>query len=70
MSIISGGLKEEMIRDRIVVGIRDQALSERLQVDPALTLEKAKTMTSDNEKLYTNNRRSCVITLVANLHHQ
>ena len=38
-----GGLKEEMIRDRLVVGIRDQALSEKLQTDPGLTLEKAKT---------------------------
>jgi len=27
-------LKEEMIRDRIVVGIKNQALSERLQLDP------------------------------------
>ena len=40
-----GELKDEMIRDRIVVGIRDQALSERLQLDSTLTLEKAKTLT-------------------------
>ena len=33
-------LKEEMIRDRIVVGIRDTGLSERLQRDEALTLDK------------------------------
>jgi hypothetical protein len=39
-----GELKEEMIRDRIVVGIRDLALSERLQLDADLTLDKAKTM--------------------------
>ena len=31
----------EMIRDRIVVGIRDSQLSEKLQMDPNLTLEKA-----------------------------
>ena len=31
-----------MIRDRLVVGIRDNALSERLQLDAELTLEKAK----------------------------
>ena len=37
-----GDLKEEMIRDRIVVEIRDSALSERLQLDSELTLEKAK----------------------------
>ena len=37
-----GGLRDEMLRDRLVVGIRDVALSERLQMDPDLTLEKAK----------------------------
>ena len=31
-----------MIRDRLVVGIRDRHLSERLQLDSELTLEKAK----------------------------
>ena len=36
--------KEEMIRDRLMVGIRDAALSQRLQMDSELTctLEKAK----------------------------
>ena len=37
-----GDLKEEMIRDRLVVGIRDKALSERLHMESDLTLEKAK----------------------------
>ena len=37
-----GDLKDEMIRDRLVVGIRDAALSQQLQLDPELTLEKAK----------------------------
>ena len=37
-----GEIKDEMIRDRLVVGIRDSLLSEKLQLDPALTLEKAK----------------------------
>ena len=37
-----GDLKDDLIRDRIVVGICDNALSERLQLDPELTLEKAK----------------------------
>ena len=36
-----GDLKEEMVRDRLVVGIRDAALSERLQMDAELTLAKA-----------------------------
>ena len=39
-----GDLKDQLIRDRIVVGIRNQALSEQLQSDPELTLEKAKTL--------------------------
>ena len=37
-----GVLKDEKLRDRIVVGIRDQKLSETLQLDAGLTLEKAK----------------------------
>ena len=37
-----GLFKEEMLRDRLVVGMKDVALSERLQMDPKLTLEKAK----------------------------
>ena len=44
-----GNLKHEMIRDRIVVGIRDTALSERLQLDPELTLEKAMKMVRQRE---------------------
>ena len=36
-------LHEEMIRDRVVVGLRDTKLSESLQLDPDLTLEKAVT---------------------------
>jgi hypothetical protein len=36
-----GALREEMIRDRIVVGIGDGHLAEKLQLDPDLTLEKA-----------------------------
>ena len=37
-------LHNEMIRDRTVVGLRDSNLSERLQTDPELTLNKAITM--------------------------
>lgn len=36
-----GGLREELIRDRIVVGIRDARLSETEKKDAKLTLEKA-----------------------------
>ena len=44
-----GDLKNELIRDRIVVGICDTSLSERLQMDPDLTLEKAKTLVRQRE---------------------
>ena len=37
------GLHDEMIRYRIVVGLRDAKLSENLQLDPDLTLEKVVT---------------------------
>ena len=39
-----GELAQEMIRDRLVVGISDKALSEQLCTHADLTLEKAKTM--------------------------
>lgn len=37
-----GAMKDEMIRDRLVVGIRDTQLSQQLQLDAGLTLETAK----------------------------
>ena len=42
-------LHDELIRDRIVVGLRDHRLSERLQLDPGLTLEKAITEARQRE---------------------
>ncbi|UYV64596.1 hypothetical protein LAZ67_3001264 [Cordylochernes scorpioides] len=36
-----GSLKEEMIRNRIVVGVKNLQLSEKLQLEPNLTLERA-----------------------------
>ena len=45
-------MKEEMIRDRIVVGIRDSSLSERMQIDEDLTLEKAKKMVRQREAVH------------------
>ena len=47
-----GELKGEMIRDRLVVGIRDSALSECLQLDATLTLEKAKTAIRQKEAVH------------------
>ena len=46
-----GALQDEMLRDRIVVGIRDKALSERMQAEASLTLEKAKTMARQKEAI-------------------
>ena len=36
-----GALRDELIRDRIVVGILDRKLSQRFQLDPNLDLAKA-----------------------------
>ena len=35
-------MKDEMIRDRLVVGIQDNVQSQKLQMDPSLTRERAK----------------------------
>ena len=45
-------LRNELIHDRIVVGIRDTSLSECLQMDPELTLEKAKTLIRQREVVW------------------
>ncbi|UYV68297.1 K02A2.6-like [Cordylochernes scorpioides] len=42
-------LHEQLICDRIVVGVRDKALSERMQLDSELTLEKAVKMVRQQE---------------------
>ena len=44
-----GGFKEQLIRDRIVVGICDSSLSAKLQMDSELTLEKAKRLVRQQE---------------------
>ena len=44
-----GTLKEDLIRDRLVIGIRHEALSRRLQMDPELTLGKATRMVRQEE---------------------
>ena len=44
-----GDLHNRMIRDRIVVGLQDVSLSEKLQLDPDLTLEKAVTAARQKE---------------------
>ena len=44
-----GALKDELIRDRIVVGIENRELSERMQLNPNLTLEKATNLARQRE---------------------
>ena len=44
-----GTLKKDLIRDRLVIGIRHEALSRRLQMDPELTLGKATRMVRQEE---------------------
>ena len=44
-----GELCEEMIRDRIVVGLQDASLSEKLQLDPELILQNAITKVQQYE---------------------
>ena len=44
-----GNLHDEMIRDRIVVGIRNNTLSEKLQLDSRLTLDSAITQVRQSE---------------------
>ena len=44
-----GTLRDNLIVDRIVVGIKDKKLSEQLQLDSKLTLEKAITKTRQSE---------------------
>ena len=44
-----GDLKNELIRDRIVVGIRNASLSQKLMQDEKLTLDKAVKETKSSE---------------------
>lgn len=44
-----GALHDELIRDHLVVGLRDTGLAERMQLDKDLTLEKAVSMARQSE---------------------
>lgn len=46
-----GELHDDLVRDRIVVGVRDDKLSEKLQLDSALTLEKAISIVRQSEQV-------------------
>ena len=47
-----GDLCDELIQDRLVVGIRNSRLSERLQLDADLTLDKAVTIIQQSETVH------------------
>ena len=51
-----GDLNDEMIRDRLVVGIRDAVLSQLLQLDADLTLETAKKKIRQREAVGEQNK--------------
>ena len=46
-----GSLHDELVRDRIVVGIKDAKLSEKLQLNSKLTLETAITEVRQSEQV-------------------
>lgn len=46
-----GALREDLIRDRIVIGLRDAKLSKSLQMDSELTLEKTITRVRHSEEI-------------------
>ena len=46
-----GNFTNDMLHDRIVVGIRNAALAKRLQLDAELTLEKAKRLVQQEEAI-------------------
>ncbi|XP_046409071.1 uncharacterized protein LOC124173951 [Ischnura elegans] len=47
-----GALKEELVRDRLVVGLRNAKLSEALHLDPDLTLERVVTKARQAEEVH------------------
>jgi len=49
-----GALKEELIRDRIVLGIADEALSQSLQLEATLDLDKCITRVMSAERVTQN----------------
>ena len=46
---LCGSLKDKMLWDRLVVGIRDRGLSQRLQMDSELTLANAMKLVRQSE---------------------
>ena len=52
-----GNLRDEMLRDRLVVGIRDEGLSQCLQMDSELTLTKAMKLVRQSEAVKQHTRQ-------------
>ena len=50
-----GGTKDEQIRDKIVIGISDLEVSEKLQLEPELSLEKAIQIICQSEQIKQQN---------------
>ena len=48
-----GALHDQLVRDRIVVGIKDREVSEKLQMEATLTLDAAVTMARQSEAVKT-----------------
>ena len=46
-----GNLRDELIRDRIVIGVKDKKLSMKLQMEEGLTLEKAISLACQSETI-------------------
>lgn len=53
-----GDLHDELIRDRIVVGLADTKLSERMQMEENLTLQKAIDMARQSEEIKKTTERT------------
>ena len=60
-------LKEEQIRDRIVVGIKDKELSRDLQLESELTLSKAKQMVRNKEQVLSHMTKQTPVVDEANI---
>ena len=45
-------MRDEMLRDRLVIGIKDKELSEKLQLNVGLTLEIAKKKIRQKEAVH------------------
>ena len=49
---VYGQLRDEMIRDKLVVGLLDASLSEKMQLDAELTSDKAIALACQSEAVY------------------